>query len=77
VLLIVALLEPVFQTVLSASGEIPLPGLVAVFVNLFIFNVAQLALFRRSGFLAMYGSRLVYYLIWHIIWGHFRLAIIF
>jgi hypothetical protein len=77
VLLIVAFIEPSFQTVLMASGEYPFIGLLAVFVNLLIFNVTQFVLFRRSGFLAMYGSRLVYYLIWHIIWGHFRLAILF
>lgn len=77
VLLIVAFIEPSYQTVLMATGEYPLMGLLAVFVNLLIFNVAQVVLFRRSGFLAMYGSRFLYYLIWHIIWGHFRLAIIF
>jgi hypothetical protein len=77
VLLLVAFIEPSFQMVLMASGEYPLMGLLAVFVNLLIFNGTQLVLFRRSGFLAMYGSRFLYYLIWHIIWGHFRLAIIF
>ena len=77
VLLVVATIEPSFQTISMASGSYPLAGRLAVFVNILIFNITQMVLFKRVGFLAMYSSRLLYYLIWHIIWGSFRLAVLF
>lgn len=77
VLLIAALIEPSYQTISMVSGGHPLAVLPAVFVNLLLFNGIQMVLFKRSGFFAMYGSRLVYYAIWHIIWGHLRTGILF
>jgi hypothetical protein len=76
-LLIVALIEPLYQTVSMATGRYHLAGLIAVFVNLLVFNVTQVVLFKRLGFLPMYASRLLYYSIWHVIWGHFRIGILY
>jgi len=77
ILLIVALLEPVYQvlpeTELSAvSGTDLYVGL-----HIFLINLCQLWLFRRYDFLHMYLFRLVYYAIWHIGWGWLRLEVLF
>ena len=38
-------------------------------------NLTLLSIFRRYGFFAMYGFRVAYYMIWHIIWGYIRLQV--
>jgi hypothetical protein len=48
-----------------------------VTVHVFAFGLAQLWLLRRHGYLAMYGLRLSYYLVWHIAWGQLRLQLLF
>ncbi|MGD8861482.1 MAG: hypothetical protein PVI30_15850 [Myxococcales bacterium] len=48
-----------------------------VAVHVFVFGLAQLWLLRRHGYLAMYGLRLSYYLVWHIAWGQLRLQLLF
>jgi hypothetical protein len=82
---IVALLEPTFQAVLAVAGA-PLIGtphdyvgwaLVFDWVHIFLINVAQLLIFSRYDLVSMYSLRLVYYIIWHIIWGYARLAVLF
>jgi hypothetical protein len=72
---LVALLEPAFQ--LAWAGELPPWMTVLLAGHLFVFNVAQLWLFRRHGFFTMLGMRLVYYLWWHILWGALRLTLLF
>lgn len=64
--------EPIFQ--LSwRSLEIAFSWADAyVGLHVFVFNVLQLALFRRYDFISMYACRLVYYLYWHVIWGSVR-----
>jgi hypothetical protein len=42
-----------------------------------VINLVQLTLFRRYDFLTMYAFRLVYYLVWHVAWGHLRLQVLF
>ena len=37
----------------------------------------ELLIFKRYDFIAMYAFRLVYYLIWHIVWGYARLRSLF
>lgn len=76
-LVVVSLLEPIFQTVLGSSTPIPIWAKVYVAVHIWLINVTGLFLFRRYGFGAMYGLRLMYYLIWHVLWGHLRLGILF
>jgi hypothetical protein len=73
---IVSLAEPIFQAV-PFSGRYPLWVVLAVAFLLWVFNMIQLAIFKRYDFATMYSIRLVYYLIWHIIWGVFRLRVLF
>lgn len=76
-IIIVASFEPTFQVVFALL-EHPLSWL-EVFVGLHVFaiSLSQLYLFRRYDFVTMYSFRLVYYLYWHIVWGHLRLQLLF
>lgn len=76
-ILVVALLEPVYQTVMGFSSPIPLWAVAYVSIHVFIINLAELIIFKRYDFISMYAFRLVYYLLWHIGWGYFRLQILF
>lgn len=75
-IIFIALVEPIFQTRFFI-GEYPTWVLAAVGVHLFVFNLIQLALFKEYDFVAMLSFRLVYYFLWHIIWGHYRLSLLF
>ncbi len=75
-ILIVSLLEPVYQTMPMFSRR-PLWAAVIVLLNLFLFNLSQLFIFKRYDFISMYSFRLAYYLIWHIVWGYMRLKLLF
>ena len=77
VLIVVALLEPIFQTVLGFSRPYPAWVMVLVALNIFAFNVSGLALFKRYDFVSMFALRLAYYALWHIIWGVLRLRFLF
>jgi membrane-associated HD superfamily phosphohydrolase len=66
-ILIVSLLEPLYQISLGFSREYPLWIVVYVGLHLFLFNILQLYNFKRYDFLSMYSFRLVYYIIWHIV----------
>jgi len=70
--------EPAFQVALSVgrSGGMTLLD-VYVAAAVFAFGLLQLAAFQRFGFAAMYALRLVYYLWWHILWGAWRLDLLF
>lgn len=76
-ILLVALIEPAFQVRFGSSG----PGLSwldgYLAMHLFAFNVAQLYVFRRYGFVSMFLFRMTYYLHWHILWGVLRLQWLF
>ena len=74
--LIVALIEPIFQVILGREHNAPL---IVAFLGLFllVFNYVQLLLFRRYDFISMYLFRISYYVIWHIVWGHFRIRALF
>ena len=76
-ILVVALLEPIFQTVLGFSQPYPTWVTVCVFLNILLINIFQLSIFKRYDFVSMFSFRLVYYAIWHIIWGYTRLNILF
>ncbi|WP_411965125.1 hypothetical protein [Haloferax sp. YSMS24] len=77
VILVVALLEPLFQLQLGFPRAIPRWATAYVAANVFVINVVQLYLFTRYDFLTMYAFRLVYYLWWHIVWGTLRLQLLF
>jgi hypothetical protein len=70
-------LEPVFQTTLGFSRAYPswVTGFVAL--HIFLLNLCQLAIFKRYDFVSMYSFRLMYYLLWHIVWGVIRLKLLF
>ena len=72
---IVALLEPVYQVVFMESALVW--AKIVTGVNLFLFNLTQLTIFKRYDFISMYLSRLIYYAIWHILWGHLRLELLY
>ncbi len=74
-ILLVALLEPLFQ-VLSDAGH-PMWVLAYTGLNVYIINFVQLYLFKKYDFVSMYSFRLVYYLFWHILWGYLRLRLLF
>lgn len=76
-LVVVALLEPVFQSMFGLSNSMPLWAKIYMAFHILAINLTGLFLFRRFGFLPMYALRLFYYLIWHILWGYLRLEILF
>ena len=77
-ILIVSLLEPIYQTIwMGSSNQYPLWAVVYVGFHVFLINLFQLIIFKRYDFISMYLFRLVYYLFWHIGWGHIRLKVLF
>lgn len=71
-----AVIEPILQVVWG-SGQSPIWANVYVGVHLLVFNVVGLEIFRRFGFVTLYGFRVGYYLLWHIVWGYARLPLLF
>ena len=77
-ILTVALLEPVFQTrLMVSSSQFHFWAIAIIGLNLYIFDLVQLLIFKRFDFVSMYSFRLAYYLLWHILWGYLRLKILF
>ena len=76
-ILVVALLEPIFQTTFSLSRTYPWTAVAFIALHNFLFNFTQLALFKQYDFVTMYSFRLSYYLLWHIVWGVIRLQVLF
>lgn len=76
-IVLVSLIEPVIQVVLAPPGEFPALATAYVALHVFAFGLAQFWTFRRFGFAPMLAFRLVYYLWWHIVWGHVRLQLLF
>lgn len=72
----VSLIEPVYQ-VIFLTGSYSTGTLFYIGIHLLLTNLLQLAIFRRYDFISMYVFRLMYYLIWHVIWGHIRLEALF
>jgi len=73
---IISLIEPIFQT-FSIPGHFPLWTSAYMTFHLYLFNLTQLYFFKRFDFFSMYSFRIVYYLLWHIIWGYVRLGVLF
>ena len=74
-LIIAALCEPTYQAVFMQSS--PTLVIVLVWSNIYLFNLMQLYIFKHYDFISMYIFRLIYYSMWHIIWGYFRLDLLF
>lgn len=78
VLLSVALIELVFQVHgVNAAGTHSQWVEIYVGAHVLVINIIGLLLFRRYGFIMMYLFRMMYYVLWHILWGHLRLSILF
>lgn len=75
-IVLVSLIEPVFQAQ-PMVGRFPAWGTAYVFLNVWVINMTGLWLFDRYDFVSMYAFRLMYYLFWHVIWGHARLGLLF
>ena len=75
-ILVAALIEPIFQVAFMV-GRDPVWKVAYVGLHIFLFGLVQLLLFKRYDFITMYTFRLSYYLIWHILWGHLRLSLLF
>jgi hypothetical protein len=70
----VSLLEPAYQ---MALGHYTVLSGMITGLNVYLISVFQLSLFRRYDFVSMYSFRLVYYFLWHIVWGYLRLKLLF
>ena len=74
-IVMVSVLEPVYQVIFM--DVYPTWSKAAVGVYLFLFNLTQLFIFKKYDFISMYLFRLIFYTIWHIGWGYFRLELLF
>lgn len=74
--LVAALIEPIFQATFML-GRDPNWKIAYVGLHIYLISLVQLLLFKRYDFITMYVFRLSYYLLWHILWGHLRLGILF
>lgn len=72
VIALVALLEAGFQVFIGLGESDPLLSAYLA-VHLIAFSAVQLAIMRTHGLGSLMLMRLVYYLIWHIVWGSIRL----
>lgn len=77
VMLLVALIEAVYQVLGSGTADTSPWLMTYLLLHMTVFGFVGLAALRRYGFAAMMWLRLVYYLIWHLIWGAVRLEILF
>jgi hypothetical protein len=73
---LVALIEPIFQ-IINFGRNYPFWAVAYVGANILVINLSQLWLFVKYDFISMFALRLVYYLLWHIIWGELRLRWLF
>lgn len=73
---LVSLIEPTLQT-LWASPASPAWVTAYVAVHVFAINLTILYLFGRFDFVTAYGFRVLYYLMWHGVWGAARLPLLF
>ncbi len=74
---IVAALEATFQSLLGSGDAHATWVPIWIWWHVFGINLVQLITFRRNGFAAMILVRLVYYLVWHIVWGLVRTTLLF
>ncbi|MEZ4935278.1 MAG: hypothetical protein R2788_24480 [Saprospiraceae bacterium] len=76
-IVIVSFIEPVYQVLFFPTNLYPHLVMTYLGVHIFVISFYQLVIFKRADFISMYAFRLVYYLLWHIIWGHVRLELLF
>ena len=73
---LVALIEPIFQ-IINFGRNYPAWAIAYVGANILVINLSQLWLLVKYDFVSMFALRLVYYFLWHIIWGELRLRWLF
>jgi len=71
----VSIIEPVYQ--IQFTNQSSSITVIYTSVHVFLFSITQLLIFKRFDFISMYLFRIIFYLIWHIIWGHLRLSLLF
>lgn len=71
-----AFIEPLLQVIWAPLGS-PSWANAFVAIHVFAINLFGLHLWKRHGFVTTYLFRLFYYLSWHILWGFFRLRLLF
>jgi hypothetical protein len=77
-ILFVSLPEAVYQVVwMSNSSHYPSWAVAYIGLHVFVFNLCELAIFKRYDFSSMYAFRLAYYALWHVAWGYLRLKLLF
>ena len=76
-IVLAALFEPGLQMFWSSAQEPFSWFTLYVGLHILAINFLQLIIFRRYDFVSMYSFRLIYYIHWHIIWGHLRLQWLF
>lgn len=77
IVVVAVLLEPVFQVLFSATEVQPVTTTIVIFLQVLAFNIVAIWLFFRFDFVTAFLFRVIYYLYWHILWGHARLEILF
>jgi len=76
-ILLTALVEPVYQMIFGVKANGWTWLVVLTGIHVMLINLAQLFLFRRYDFVSIYAMRLMFYLLWHIVWGMVRLNVLF
>jgi hypothetical protein len=75
--LIAALTDPIFQIFAAVAANYPSWVVLVTGLHVFVINFLMLVVYKRYDFVSMLSFRLVYYIIWHIVWGYFRLRVLF
>ena len=71
----VSALEPIYQ-VWFANDNSLVTGIYTG-IHVFLFSLTQLFIFKEFDFISMFLFRILFYMIWHITWGHIRLDVLF
>lgn len=71
----VSFIEPIYQIWFTDFSS--LTTTIYTGIHVFLFSITQLLIFKYLDFITMYLFRIIFYFIWHILWGHFRLDLLF
>jgi len=70
-----AIIETLYQIWFTSQNSL----ITTIFtgIHVFLFSLTQLLIFKHLDFISMYLFRIMFYFIWHILWGQFRLDLLF
>lgn len=74
-IVIVSLIEPAYQ--IQFASQSSLITVIYTSIHVFLFSLVQLMIFKRFDFISMYFFRIIFYIIWHIVWGQLRIDLLF